>query len=505
MFSGIIKDISHVVYLLNETDVLRIGLYYKKNVPIGSSIAVNGVCLTVKNIEDDIVYFDVMRETLSRTTLKNLTMNSCVNIEPAIHLKDALDGTVTLGHVDTIATVFNIIDNEYIFELNSLHKDLVVKKGSIVIDGICLTIVRVYDNTFSVCIVPHTMNYVRWKSGDVVNIEYDYFLKSKIRYTGTHEDIVFNDTHGMAMAIEEGKKGRKTSSPNPWVGAICVTDRKVVSRGYHVSPGSDHAEAMCLNTCISCDTMYITLEPCCHWGRTPPCCDLLIKRGIKRVVIGVLDPDERVRGRGMKTLVDAGIQVKLLNSHEVRESLKEYLHHRSTGRPYVYFKLATSLNNKITNKHTNNRITCQKAIEDTHVYRSIVDGIGVGKNTWNIDKPSLTVRYPSDVIHKKQPIKIVWGEIEADENIIVMSKNQPLDKDLIELGDRGFVSILVEGGKSLFQSFVNAGCINELIIYTSNTIVDDDELSVFDNIIGLELHPVSSDIIGTTLKVVYRL
>jgi len=502
MFSGIIREISPVVYTEETGDGLRIGLRCTA-ASIGGSVAVNGVCLTVVKVDDGVLYFDIMRETLERTTLKHLVVQSRVNVEHAISLTDSLDGTITLGHVDTTAIVSQIIDNEYIFELQNLNKDLIVKKGSVVIDGICLTIVRVYDTMFTVCIIPHTMNYITWKTGDAVNIEYDYFLKSKSKYIGEHEDVVFNDDHGMTIAIAEGAKGRKTTSPNPWVGAICVANHRVVSRGHHVVAGCSHAEVVCLNACQEAvDTMYVTLEPCCHWGRTPPCCDLIIEKGIRRVVIGVLDPDPRVRGHGMEALVNAGVEVKLMDSSKVRESLKEYLHHRSTGRPYVFFKLATSLNNKITNKRNNNRITCQEAIVDSHVYRSIVDGIGVGKHTWNTDKPQLTVRYPQPT--SRQPKKIVWGDVD-DDSVIVMNKKQSLSSDLEELGARGMISILVEGGRALFRSFVESRLINELIVYISNEVLDDDEMSVFEQVVGLELKPVSTELLGTTVKVVYRL
>lgn len=500
MFSGIVCEISYVVYIEETTKGLQIGLQCTP-VSVGSSVAVNGVCLTVVKADDGTLYFDIMQETLKRTTLKTLVMHSRVNVEHAINLTDSLDGTITLGHIDTTAVISQIIDNEYIFEMSNINKDLLVKKGSVVIDGMCLTIVRIYDNMFSVCIIPHTMNYVTWKTGDTVNIEYDYFLKSKSNYIGDHEDIVFSDAHGMTMAIAEGAKGRKTTSPNPWVGAICVTNSRVVSRGHHVIAGGDHAEVACLHACLEdVDTMYVTLEPCCHWGKTPPCCNLIIERGIRRVVIGVLDPDPKVHGQGMKMLVRAGIEVKLMDSPEVHESLKEYLHHRSTGRPYVFFKLATSLNNKITNKRNNNRITCHEAIVDSHIYRSIVDGIGVGKHTWNTDKPQLTVRYPH--ITNRQPTKIVWGDVDG---VITMNKKQSLSADLEELGSRGMISILVEGGRALFRSFVESRLINELVIYISNEVLDDDEMNVFEQLAIFDLRPVSTELVGTTVKIIYRL
>src|SRR5579885_1807270 len=154
----------------------------------------------------------------------------------------------------------------------------------------------------------------------------------------------------MRWAIQLGEKGRVTAPPNPWVGCVIVKDGEIVGEGYHVAPGSPHAEVIALEQAgvlAKGATAFISLEPCAHFGRTPPCVDALILAGIKKVVIPFPDPDPLVQGKGIKVLQNAGVEVEVgAASQEAEQSLEPYLYHRRTKMPYCILKTAVSLDGR---------------------------------------------------------------------------------------------------------------------------------------------------------------
>ncbi len=268
--------------------------------------------------------------------------------------------------------------------------------------------------------------------------------------------------------------------PNPRVGAVIVSPEGTVrSVGAHQHPGQPHAEQLALArlTDVTRDTMVVTLEPCDHHGQTPPCTDAIIESGIKRVIVGTLDPDPRVSGRGTKRLREAGIEVIDSGLTELVESNdSSYFHHRRTGRPLVTLKLAMTLDGQIAALDgTSQWITSPESRRDAQHLRSQNDAVAVGAGTVLTDDPLLTVRL--DGYLGRQPIPIVFkGEraIPADTKImnrdpIVLEPDGPAGVDIAAaldtLGRRGVTSVLVEGGATLARSFLASGTVQGLVIY----------------------------------------
>ena len=201
----------------------------------------------------------------------------------------------------------------------------------------------------------------------------------------------------MEEALELALKGIEGVSPNPLVGAVLVHRGRVIGRGYHRRYGGPHAEqaALCdAGRCAGAD-LYVTLEPCSHHGRTPPCSTALINAGIKRVVCAIEDPDPRVQGSGLQQLREAGIEVEIgLFREEAERQNAAYLKHRQTGLPLVILKLAQTLDGQIATCTADSRwITAAKARTHAHRWRSWVDGIMVGAGTIAADDPQLDVRH----------------------------------------------------------------------------------------------------------------
>ena len=200
-----------------------------------------------------------------------------------------------------------------------------------------------------------------------------------------------------ALTLAEQGKGR--TSPNPLVGAVIVNDAEVVGEGYHQKAGEPHAEVHALQSAgekAKGGTLYVNLEPCCHWGRTPPCTDTLIQVGIKHVYVAHLDPNPKVAGKGMQQLEDAGIEVNVGLCAEAAEKLNEiYIKHVKIGLPFVILKTAMSLDGKIaTSTGQSQWITSPASRKKAHEIRNEVDAILVGIGTVLSDNPSLTTRLP---------------------------------------------------------------------------------------------------------------
>ena len=268
--------------------------------------------------------------------------------------------------------------------------------------------------------------------------------------------------------------------PNPRVGALVISpDGAVRQLGAHVRPGTPHAERLALAGLADTegDSMVVTLEPCNHHGRTPPCTDAIIQAGIKRVYVGTLDPDERVRGRGIAALREAGVDVIDTGLSEIVErNDRSYYHHRRTGRPFVTLKLATTLDGQIAALDGTSRwITSPEARQDAHELRASHDAVLVGAGTVRTDDPELTVR--TDGWDGPQPIPIIfkgthdlpphaklWKRdpivIEPNANGTV-SVEEAIDK----LGNDDITSLLIEGGAHIARSFVETDMVDEVVVY----------------------------------------
>lgn len=279
----------------------------------------------------------------------------------------------------------------------------------------------------------------------------------------------FSDDELMAMAVAAGDKARLHAPPNPWVGALVVNSSGVVvSEGHTQVPGESHAEVEALRRAGDAargSTLVVTLEPCSHTGRTGPCTRAIIEAGIVRVVVGTLDPDQRVNGRGVELLREAGIEVELGVGREVVESqLAAYFWHRTTGRPYVVAKVASSMDGIVAMADGSSQwITGEEARRDAHVLRAQSQAIIVGAGTVRSDDPLLTARLDGIVL---EPLRVVLGHAPADARVHpCLELTGSLDHVLDVIGAEGVVQVLVEGGPTTTTSFFEAGLVNHVVWY----------------------------------------
>lgn len=319
---------------------------------------------------------------------------------------------------------------------------------------------------------------------------------------------VKRDEYYMRFAIELAKAGIGQTSPNPVVGAVVVKNGEIVGFGAHLKAGEPHAEvhALCMAGEKAKDAdVYVTLEPCSHYGKTPPCADLLIETGVKRVIIATTDPNPLVAGKGIAKLRQAGIEVDVgILKQEADELNQVFFHYIATKTPFVTLKYASSLDGKIATKTGESKwITSEAARRDVHRYRHLHDAILVGVNTVIADNPSLTVRH---VEGGKNPIRIILdthlrtpldanvvndGEAEtwivvgsgvkeekiaqySGKHVQIIKMNQPkivIDELLKVLGEKQVTSLFVEGGAEVHGSFIEAKAVNQVIAYIAPKVI----------------------------------
>ena len=306
-----------------------------------------------------------------------------------------------------------------------------------------------------------------------------------------------NDNFFMEKALRLSEKAKGLTSPNPWVGAVIVKNNKILGWGYHKGVGFSHAEKVAIEKAKNTKDaiLYVTLEPCYHWGRTPPCTDEIIRAGIKKVVFSVKDPHPV---GGSDVLRKSGIEVESgILEEKVKESLLPYLVSVSELRPYVILKLAMSIDGKIT--APTKYITSEKSRYIVHRLRAISDAVLVGINTVMKDNPYLTARV-KDV--KKHPIKVVIDpemKIQSNSNVINSGSNTIVfvSEDLKEIKNRfvsyirtpyvvkegrkmlsieyilktlkklGVILLVVEGGAFTSYSFIENDFVDEVMLFFS--------------------------------------
>lgn len=324
----------------------------------------------------------------------------------------------------------------------------------------------------------------------------------------------------MERALMLAEKGRFTVSPNPMVGCLIVRDDIIIGEGWHQRAGGPHAEIVALNEVeLSGENahnadVYVTLEPCCHFGRTPPCTEALIQAGVKKVYIACQDPNPLVAGQGIKALNDAGIETEVgMKNAEAIQLNKVFFHYIKHRRPYVIAKWAMSLDGKTMTHPEDNRIISDEACHaHAHDVRQRVDAILIGANTARMDDPQLTARINGQLTDK-QPKRIIllgsgdlsldlrvfsedlpgksmvvvnekanknWikkAEKHANIDILVMPcvKNTFLDisEILKKLGENNITSLLVEGGEHTRNHFFQAQCVDEIQAYLSPVFIGD--------------------------------
>jgi diaminohydroxyphosphoribosylaminopyrimidine deaminase/5-amino-6-(5-phosphoribosylamino)uracil reductase len=281
----------------------------------------------------------------------------------------------------------------------------------------------------------------------------------------------------MRRAIRNAASVRARTSPRPWVGAVVVTaDGEVFDGATEPAPGR-HAEVVALDAAAGAAagaTVFSTLEPCSHVNVTGPCADALVEAGVARVVVGVEDPDHRVRGSGVARLRDAGIDVTVgVCADDVTGQLAPYLKHRSTGRPYVVVKLAATLDGRTAAPDGSSQwITGEAARVDAHRLRAESDAVIVGAGTVRSDDPTLTVRQ----VPGRDPIRVVLGRAPEDAKVHpALELSGDLGAVLDELGGRGVLQAMVEGGATVAHDFHAAGLVDRYVIYLAPALMGGDD------------------------------
>ncbi|MEA2256424.1 MAG: diaminohydroxyphosphoribosylaminopyrimidine deaminase [Solirubrobacteraceae bacterium] len=314
----------------------------------------------------------------------------------------------------------------------------------------------------------------------------------------------------LSRAIELADRGVGRVSPNPAVGAVIVVDDRVIGEGWHQEYGGPHAEVDAIAACGDADlhgaTLYVSLEPCCHTGKQPPCTEAILEAGIARVVVASEDPTEKASGRGLGILRDEGVQVDLAGgelSARARLQNQPFRKHARSGRPWVLFKSAMSLDGKVATKTGDSKwISTEQSRVTAHHWRAMCDAVAVGIGTALADDPQLTARF--DGVHR-QPLRVVFdstGRLPLDSRLVADAPELPLvvvvsraaprsHTDALEMAgaevivatgeheparvrsaldqlgsrDPAVTSVLLEGGPHLAGAFLDAGEIDELRLF----------------------------------------
>jgi diaminohydroxyphosphoribosylaminopyrimidine deaminase/5-amino-6-(5-phosphoribosylamino)uracil reductase len=348
--------------------------------------------------------------------------------------------------------------------------------------------------------------------------------------------VILDDNYYMGIAIRIARRGVGKTCPNPMVGSVIVKNGKIIGQGYHKRCGDHHAEINAINSTkknIKGSTFYVTLEPCSHYGRTPPCVDALIQEKPERVVVGSLDPNTEVNGKGIKLLRSKGIKVDVgIREPECMQLNEHYFKFIKMGMPYITVKYAQTLDGRIATRSGDSQwISSEASRKYVHRLRSINRGIMVGVGTVAADNPQLTVRHvrgrnPFRIVVDSKlriPIKsFVLTDANAHLTIIATTSSAPSGKmaeikklgvevcivkkersgrvslkDLfMKLGKREIMSVLVEGGSEIITSLLKAGLVDKMIIPIAPKIVGKGLEAIGD----LNINKISKSIRFSSFK-----
>lgn len=273
----------------------------------------------------------------------------------------------------------------------------------------------------------------------------------------------------MERCLQLAKNGHQNAKPNPMVGAVLVFEGRIIGEGYHVRCGEGHAEVNCFASVKADDeqyvaksTLYVSLEPCSHYGRTPPCADLIVRKGVRRVVVGCVDPFAKVRGRGIEKLRQAGIEVKVgIMEDECRELNKRFITYNTEQRPYIIIKWAQSANGFIDRDFKPVMISTAFTQMLSHKLRAENDAILVGRTTAERDRPRLDVRHWSG----RNPRRFVLSHETSIDEIIATCRDEQLQ------------SLIVEGGRKTIESFIERGLWDEVRVETAPIVIGNGTLA----------------------------
>jgi diaminohydroxyphosphoribosylaminopyrimidine deaminase/5-amino-6-(5-phosphoribosylamino)uracil reductase len=318
------------------------------------------------------------------------------------------------------------------------------------------------------------------------------------------------DLRTMGAALRLAERGAGRTSPNPAVGAVVMRNGRLVGRGYHRRAGGPHAEVFALRQAgprARGATLYVTLEPCCHFGRTPPCVDAVLDSGVSRVVVGMLDPNPRVRGRGIARLRRAGLRVDVgVREEECRALNEDFAKYVTRGLPFVVLKLAATLDGRIATAKGDSRwVTGAAARRRVHEMRNRLDAVVVGSETVRADDPELTCRLRGG----RDPLRVILdARLRSPMSARVFTHNPErtrlytltangakaerlrrrgvvvrrgggdrrgsLRRVLRELAEEGVKSVLIEGGGVLAAHALRAGLVDRLALFLAPKVLGGD-------------------------------
>jgi len=355
-----------------------------------------------------------------------------------------------------------------------------------------------------------------------------------------------DDTYYMNMALNLARSTLGQTSPNPVVGAVLVKDNQIIGMGAHLKAGEAHAEVHAIQMAgekAKGATLYVTLEPCSHYGRTPPCSDLIIRTGIKKVFVATTDPNPQVAGTGIERMKNAGIDVEVgLLQPEALELNKVFFYYIQKRKPYVTLKSAISLDGKIATVTGESKwITGEKARQDAHRFRHQHDAILVGVNTVLKDNPTLTTRLPAG---GKNPIRIIldthlrtpldshlvndkqaltWIITGSEVNPILETKFSVQGINIVKMpgqhigiqelldviGEMGITSLFVEGGSEVHGSFLKERAFQQVITYIAPKLIGGvqapasfggEGISQMEDVVSLTIKEV--EMVGDDIRII---
>jgi diaminohydroxyphosphoribosylaminopyrimidine deaminase / 5-amino-6-(5-phosphoribosylamino)uracil reductase len=285
--------------------------------------------------------------------------------------------------------------------------------------------------------------------------------------------------HHLERALELAERGRATVKPNPVVGAVVVHDGEVVGEGWHTRPGEPHAEAIALAAAgerARGATLYVTLEPCAHHGRTPPCADAIAEAAVARVLCAAQDPDPRTDGRGFARLREAGIDVILADgdlADRARRQNEAFRTWAAKRRPFVTYKAAMTLDGRLAAAGGDARwVSGEASRRLVHELRAASDAVAVGMGTVRAENPVLTAR---EVDAERQPRRVAFGSGPLPEGSDLELLSGPLEEELARLADEEVQSLLLEGGPTLAGAFLRADLIDKLVFFVAPKLVGGDD------------------------------
>ncbi len=283
----------------------------------------------------------------------------------------------------------------------------------------------------------------------------------------------------LERALELAERGRGTTRPNPVVGAVVVRDGAIVGEGWHERAGEPHAEVVALAAAgelAAGSTLYVTLEPCAHHGRTPPCADAVIEAGVARVVVAALDPDPRTNGRGVERLRGAGLEVELPGGEAERRARRQNEAFRTWAarrRPFVTYKAAMTVDGRLAASSGDARwVSGEESRRRVHELRAASDAVAVGMGTVRVENPRLTAR---DVSAARQPRRLAFGHGPLPTGSDLELREGPLDEELAQLAAEDVQSLLLEGGPTLAAAFLRAESIDKLLLFVAPKLVGGDD------------------------------